>query len=315
MNGSVIEAENLTKTFRDGIVAVKDLDLQIKRGAVYGLLGRNGSGKTTALRLLMGLLQPDRGEARVLGCDFWRAPRSVRTRVAYVAQTQQLPGWMTVQELCRCQTRWNERWDQSHARALAEGWKLPWRRQVGGLSAGEQRKVAIAVAFASRPEVLILDEPSSGLDVIARRELLEQIVDAITQTDGCTVLLSTHIVSDLERVADHVGVIHGGRIAMSARLEDLLNHTRRVQVIFEGADPPANFTIPGAVHSRQAGSVLNAVVRLTDGRELDGLRGSANVRVQVFPIGLEDLFIELFGRDPQPGDEMMNDWEIKEERL
>src|SRR5438477_12898943 len=149
MNGPVIEADNLTKTFRDGVVAVKDFDLQIKRGAVYGLLGRNGSGKTTALRLLMGFLQPDRGEARVLGWDLWRAPRSVRARVAYVAQTQQLPGWRTVEELCRCQQRWNERLDRSHARALADGWKLPWRRRVGGLSAGEQRKVAIAVALAS----------------------------------------------------------------------------------------------------------------------------------------------------------------------
>src|SRR5205823_8873353 len=143
-----------------------------------------------------------------------------------------LPGSMTLAELSRCLTRWNDRWDPKHARALAEDWGLPWKRTVGCLSNGEQRKVAILLAFAGRPQVLVLDEPACGFDLIARRELLEQIVEVITQSDGCTVLLSTHNVSDLERVGEYVGVIHGGRMALSVRLEDLLSHTRRVQVIF-----------------------------------------------------------------------------------
>ena len=301
MDGAAIEASGLSKTFRGGVVAVKDLNLEIRRGAVYGLVGRNGSGKTTTLRLLLGLLQADRGAARVLGWDFWRAPRGVRRRVAYVGQTQQLPGWMTIDELCRCLSRWNQQWDQSHARALARTWGLPWSRPVGCLSSGEQRKAAILLAFAGRPEVLVLDEPASGFDLVARRELLEQIVEVITQSDGCTVLLSTHNVSDLERVGEYVGVIDGGRMALSARLEDLLIQTRRVQVIFEDDEAPPNFSVPGAIHSRQAGSVVNAVVRLADGRELDTLRDSGNVRIQVFPIGLEEMFLELFGRDARNG--------------
>src|SRR5438105_11935580 len=199
MGEAAIEARHLSKTFHGGVVAVKDLDLEIRRGAVYGLVGRNGSGKTTALRLLLGMLRPDRGEARVLGWDFWRAPRAVRRRVAYVAQTQHLPGWMTISELCRCLIRWNEQWDPSHALALANQWELPWERPLGCLSSGEQRKVAILLAFAGRPEVLVLDEPASGLDLVAARQRLAQIVGAMTQSDGCTVLLSTHIVGDLER--------------------------------------------------------------------------------------------------------------------
>ena len=158
----------------------------------------------------------------------------------------------------------------------------------------------------------MLDEPACGFDLIARRELLEQIVDAITQTDGCTVLLSTHIIGDLERIADYIGVMDGGRMAMSARLEDLLNHTRRVQVIFEDAEAPANFIIPGAMHSRRAGSVVNAVVRLADGSELDALRGSANARIQVFPISLEEIFMELFGRNARNGKVSVEDTEPKE---
>src|SRR5205809_5421160 len=219
MSAAVIAANGLSKTFRDGVVAVNDLDLKVERGAVYGLMGRNGSGKTTTLRLLLGLLQPDHGRARVLGWDFWRAPRSVRTRAAYVPQTQQLPASRSLEELNRCLQRFNEQWDQSHARTLANAWGLPWKRPLGCLSSGEQRKAAILLAFAGRPEVLVLDEPAAGFDLVARRQLLEQIVGAMTQSDGCTVLLSTHIVGDLERVADYVGIIDGGRMALSARLE------------------------------------------------------------------------------------------------
>src|ERR1051326_8249234 len=230
MSGVAIEASRLTKTFRGGVVAVKDLNMEVKRGAVYGLLGRNGSGKTTTLRLLMGLLRPDQGSARLLGWGFWRAPRAVRGRVAYVAQAHPLPGWMTLADLSRCLGRWNERWDPGHARGPAQRWALPWTRPVATLSSGEQRKAAIVLAFAARPEVLVLDEPAAGFDLVARRELLEQIVDAITQSDGCTVLLSTHIIEDIERIADHVGIVDSGRMALAARLEDLLNRTRRVQV-------------------------------------------------------------------------------------
>src|SRR5205814_6812751 len=137
------------------------------------------------------------------------------------------------EELCRGLTRIHRKWDNQRARELACAWGLAWHRPVASLSNGEQRKAAVLLAFAGRPEVLVLDEPASGFDLVARRQLLEQIVDAITGSDGCTVLLSTHAIGDLERVADHIGVIDAGRMALSARLEDLLNETKRVQVIFE----------------------------------------------------------------------------------
>jgi ABC-2 type transport system ATP-binding protein len=138
MSAVAIEARGLTKTFSEGIVAVKDLDLSVKRGAVYGLIGRNGSGKTTALRLLLGLLLPDQGTTRILGQDFWHAPRSVRERAAYISQTQRLPGGMSLEDMCRCHKRFNQRWDQDYARELANKWGLPWKRRIVGLSNGEQ---------------------------------------------------------------------------------------------------------------------------------------------------------------------------------
>jgi ABC-type multidrug transport system ATPase subunit len=295
MSAAVIEARGLTKTFSGGIVAVKDLHLAVERGAVYGMIGRNGSGKSTTLRLLLGLLQPDQGSASILGHDFWRAPHSARERAAYVSQSQRLPGGLTLEDLCRCQQRFNRRWDPDHARSLAKRWELPWKRPVGSLSDGEQRKAALLTAFAGRPEVLVLDEPAAGFDPVARRELVDQILEALTQGDGCTVLLSTHLIGDLERMADHIGILDRGRVALSARLEDLLNETRRVQVIFDAEEAPAHFAIPGALRVHRTGAVLNAIVRWTSENELDALRASTGARIQVFPINLEEIFMELFG--------------------
>jgi ABC-2 type transport system ATP-binding protein len=291
-----IEARGLTKVFANGVVAVKDLDLAVDRGSVYGLIGRNASGKTTALRLLMGLLHANQGEARVLGWSMWEAPRSARQCVAYVSQTHRLPGGMSLEELSRCLKRVNARLDPGHARALARDWALPWTRTIGSLSNGEQRRAGLLLAFASRPTVLVLDEPAAGFDLVARREFMEQILDVITRRDGCTVLLSTHIIGDLERMADHIGIMDRGRLALSIPLEDFLNQIKRVQVIFDAEEAPAGFVIPGALNTSRAGAVFNAIVRWTSGSELEVLRASANARVQVFPIGLEEIFVELFGK-------------------
>jgi ABC-2 type transport system ATP-binding protein len=293
----VIEARGLTKIFHDRTVALKDFDLQVRRGVVYGLIGRNGSGKTTALRLLLGLLKPDRGEASVLGWDFWQAPRAIRRRVAYVSQGQNLPERASLEQLSWCLARYNERWDPGFAGEMARRWGLPWRQPLGGLSSGRQRLAAILVALASAPEVLLLDEPAAGLDPAARRELLQQIVDVLGEGGGCTVLLSTHLIGDLERIANYIGILQSGRMALSLPLEDLLQQFQRVQVVFPTDEPPADFAVPGQFSQTQSGPVFNAVVRWPNGCELEALRASVDARIQVFSMGLEEIFIELFGNE------------------
>ena len=292
----VIDARGLTKTFHDRTVALKDLDLEVQPGTVYGLIGRNGSGKTTALRLLLGLLKADSGEARVLGWDFWRAPRAIRRRVAYVCQGHNLPEGASLEQIGWQLARYNEQWDAEYARQLADQWSLPWHRPLGCLSNGRQRQAAILLALAGRPEVLILDEPSAGLDLAARRELLEQIVDALGEGDGCTVLLSTHLVADLERIANHIGVLHSGRMALSLPLDALLEQFRRVQVVFPTDEAPEDFVVPGQLSQTRSGPVVKAVVRWRNGQELETLHASVDARVQVFPLGLEELFVEFFAR-------------------
>lgn len=299
MSRLALEAVNLSKTFPGGIVGVNDLNLQVHRGAVFGLIGRNGVGKTTTLRLLMGLLRADRGTALVMGREMATADRAFRSRVAYVSQFQQMHAWMTVGELCRYASHFYDSWDNDTARRLAKNWDLPWDRQIGLLSGGQQRKAAILTAFAARPEILLLDEPAAGLDAVARRELIDAIIELLAREGGCTVLFSTHIISDLERVAEYVGIMDHGHVASSIRLDDLLQSTRRVQVVFDTPVPPAGFVIPGALRQEISGPVVTAVVRIENGLQLESIRQMPGVRMQVFPLPLEEVFIE-FARQEKP---------------
>jgi ABC-2 type transport system ATP-binding protein len=293
MNEPAIKAIDLAKSFRGGVIAVNGLDLSVPQGAVYGLIGRNGAGKTTTLRLLMGLLRPTRGCAMVLGHELWSAPRAVRQRVAYVSQEQQLPPGKCTAELCLGLSKLYERWDFALAGKLARRFGLRVEAPMAALSGGEQRKVAVLLAFAARPDVLVLDEPAAGLDPIARRHLIEEIVEFLGDGGERTVLFSTHIIEDIERVAEHVGMMDRGRLVAAGRLEELQTGMRRVQVIFNGHAVPDGFRLPGAVRSRVEGPVLTAVVRVDSPAQLEVLRAMPDARVADFPLGLQDLFIEL----------------------
>ena len=295
MRDAVIQTDDLTKTFSGGVIGVAGLNLQIQRGSVYGLIGPNGAGKTTALRLLMGLLHPDRGSAQLLGADFQKAPRSLRALVSYVSQSQQLPGWMTLAELCRYASHFYDLWDSSIAHDMARRWRLPEHQPVGQFSSGQQRKAAIFLALVPQPQILLLDEPAAGLDPLARRELVDALVEIISRGDGATILFSTHIISDIERVADHVGIIDRGRLVASSRLDALQSRIQRIQIIFPGDTPPSDFSLQGCLRVEIAGSVVTAITQSYDSGYIESLQNKPGVRVQVFPMGLEEIFIELIG--------------------
>jgi ABC-2 type transport system ATP-binding protein len=290
---SAIQLRNLTKTFPGGTVGVTGLNLDIRSGTVYGLMGRNGAGKTTTMRLLMGLLTPDGGEARVLGEDLRYAKRSLRSKVAYVSQSEQIPAWMTLRDLIRYVSNFYEHWNKSFAEDLAIRWGIPSLQPVGSLSGGEQRKAAIILALASQPEVLILDEPAAGLDPLSRRELINEVVGVLNRHTSATILFSTHIISDLERVAEWVGILERGRLVMNRSLDELHGCFRRVQVIFPGETAPPQFTIPGAANCVVSGPVVTGVTEFFDAEHIEALKRWPGVRVQVFPLSLEEIFIEL----------------------
>jgi len=293
-----ISAHHLSKTFRStfgrGVVAVNGFNLRVEPGSVYGLVGRNGAGKTTSLRLLLGLLRADSGEAHLLGHDFWLADRSVRQRVAYVAQAATAPDWMSLDDLWRYSAHFYDRWDQGLAQSLARRWEIPSDRPLGRLSGGTRRLASVLTALALRPEVLILDEPAAGLDPIARRDVRSCLVEALLAADGCTILLSTHLLGDLERLASHVGMMEHGCVVAEGPVEEWKRTMRRVQVVFPGPVVPKGVSVPGALRSQSLGPVLTAVARLADESQLDGLRSLPGVRVNEFPLTLEELFVELF---------------------
>ncbi len=293
MAAFAIEACQLTKVFPGGARAVDGLDLRVRAGSVYGLIGPNGAGKTTALRLFMGLLRPESGTARILGEDLWEAPRSTRSRVVYISQTPQVHNWMTLAELCRYASHLYSRWDSSYAQALTRLWRLPAHQRIGSLSVGEQRKAALLVALASRADVLLLDEPAAGLDPIARRALLDELVSIVARGEGCTVLFSTHLLDDLERVVDHVGIMNNGHLVLGSPLDELHSSFKRVQVVFPGETVPEDFAIPGALWCEQVGPVATGLTRLVNEAQLDSIRYLPGVRLQVFPLNLEDILLAL----------------------
>lgn len=297
----VIYARGLGKSFRSGAVALNGFQIRVDAGAVYGLIGRNGAGKTTALRVLMGLLHADRGEARVLGASLWQADRAHRQRVAYLSQSQQLPDWMSLDDLNRYTGHFYDHWDAAYLGELVRRWDLPRATPIVRLSGGNQRLAALALALASRPEVLLLDEPAAGLDPIARRELNQCLIDALLHDAGCTILLSTHLLGDLERLATQVGIMDQGRVVAEGAVEDWQRTMRRVQVVFPGDAPPREFAIPGALRSTTLGPVVTALARVTDDAQLAGIRNLPGARVYVFPLTLEELFVDWF-REASPPD-------------
>ncbi len=289
-----IEASNLTKTFSGGRVAVSSLDLGIPSGTVYGLLGRNGSGKSTAIRLLLGLLKADSGTARILGDNLWAADRAKRAQVGYVSQHPQLPGWMTLQDLGRYVSHLYPTWNQPLFENAADRCELPMGQPVGRLSAGELRKSATVLALAPQPGVLLLDEPTAGLDSIAKREFVTLLVELLADRPETTIVLSTHDVGDLGRLANTVGVMDRGRLVLSHDVEDLQQTTRKVQVIYPDDHQPEPLRFPGLIRQETVGSVVTAVCRLANDQQLDFLKTDPGIRVEVFPMGIEDIFVEVF---------------------
>ena len=216
MSESVITVSELTRRF-GAKTALASVSFSISRGAVYGLVGENGAGKTTLIKHIIGLLRAQSGSVRVFGLDPVADPVGVLSRTGYLSEERDLPGWMRVDELMRYSCAFYPAWDDAYAEELREAFALDASATIGTLSKGEKARVGLLIALAYRPELLVLDEPSTGLDPVARRDILDAIVRTIAD-EGRTVLFSSHLLDEVERVADHVTMISHGRIVLSAPL-------------------------------------------------------------------------------------------------
>jgi ABC-2 type transport system ATP-binding protein len=215
----VIELRDVTRRF-GAKLALDRVSLAVPCGTVFGLVGANGAGKTTLIRHVLGLLRAQAGSVRVFGRDPVAEPAAVLARVGYLSEENDLPGWMRVAELLRYSRAFYPRWDDAYAEELRQAFELPPGARVGSLSKGQRAGAGLLVALAHRPELLVLDEPSSGLDPLVRRDILGAIIRTIAD-EGRTVLFSSHLLDEVERVSDHVALIHHGRVVFSAELNDL----------------------------------------------------------------------------------------------
>jgi len=216
---SVVEVSELTRRF-GAKAALVSVSLTVPRGTVYGLVGENGAGKTTLIKHVLGLLRAETGTVRVFGRDPVEDPVGVLSRVGYLSEQNDLPGWMRVDELMRYSRAFRPTWDDAYAEELRAAFALDPAAKVGSLSRGQGARLGLLVALAYRPELLVLDEPSSGLDPIVRRDILEAVVRTIAH-EGRTVLFSSHLLDEVERVADRVTMISRGRVALSGTLAAL----------------------------------------------------------------------------------------------
>ncbi len=211
------------------VPAADGVDLNVHEGEIYGFLGINGAGKTTTIRLLMGIIAADAGTISILGETTRRTSVAQKRRIGYVSQEQNFYPWMTCRALGRFVGSFYPTWDKAEYARLLEVFEIPPDRRTTELSGGMRAKVALALALAPRPALLVLDEPTAGLDPVARREFMEIIV-AQSRQHGRTTLFSSHLIDEVERCADRVGIIHQGRMRFEGRLDDLRECVRRVRL-------------------------------------------------------------------------------------
>jgi ABC-2 type transport system ATP-binding protein len=273
--------------------AIRDLSLSIPTGSVFGLLGRNGAGKSTALRCLVGLERHDSGELRVLDHDPLRLNATMRQRIGYLAEAGVPFPAATAEQLIRLCAPLYPRWSRALEEQVLGRFQIEPRRKLRELSLGQQRAVGLMLAACPQPELLILDEPAANLDAVVRREFLETVLTLVGQSQR-TVIFSSHILSDVERVADRVAILHHGQLLIERPLDELKEQVRRLRLMF-GGTAPANFTIPGLLAVRRAPRELLATVIGYDDDAIELLANSVHARIEVQALGLEELFIDLVG--------------------
>jgi ABC-2 type transport system ATP-binding protein len=225
---NVIDARGLVRYY-SGVRGVAGLDLIVPQGSVMGLLGTNGSGKTTAIKLILGQLVPNQGSTTLWDEDPLDLTPELRSRIAYVADEVELPGWMKLQEGMELHASYYPQWDQSEADALITRFDLQLHRPFGTLSKGQKRRFFLVLALAQQPELIVLDEPTGGLDAIIRREFLDLLIELRNKRE-VTILLSSHILSDVERVIDRVAFVSEGRLLLQSELDTLKGRVKRLCV-------------------------------------------------------------------------------------
>jgi len=293
---NALEFEGIRRAYTKGVPVLDGVSFGVAPGQVVGLLGKNGAGKTTLIRLAMGMIEPQGGTVRVLGLDPRADAVEVKRRVGYVAEEQILPPFLTVASVVELHRRLYPTWDDDMAQGLIARFELPSRTKIKSLSKGQARRVALLCAVAHRPELLLLDEPASGLDPAARREFLETSIRLLNET-GTSILFSSHYMTDVERLADRIVMIHDGGVLIDNGLDELHEGFSLAMLPrTNGMTRERILALGHCIGVRERPGAYHVILRLAPSEarsELERGLGVRNARCQA--IALEDMFVELAG--------------------
>lgn len=298
-----VALSGVTKRFNRR-VAVDRLSFRVRRGTTLGLIGVNGAGKTTAIRMIVGLLAPDEGTVEVCGVSHQQDGIRAKANIGYVPDRPKAYAWMRVGEAIAFARSFYPRWNQHRCRSLLRMFRLDEGRRVGVLSKGQAAKLSLLLAICHEPAVLVLDEPTNGLDPIVRDEFLHGVLEATGDQDQ-TVLFSSHALGEVGRLADSIAFMHAGRLLAHGDLQDLLDRTKRVRVVLEDGEralhPP-----PGLIVQTVAGREWSMTVENFDAAQVEFVRAKNRVsRLDVQDLNLDELFKDFVKGQTPPGSESL----------
>jgi len=292
MSDLAIEVNALEKFFK-GRPALRGLNLQVPTGSIFGFLGRNGAGKTTTIKVLMGLLKADRGAARVFGFSALdpRNGISIRRRVGFVMEDKELYPYMTVEQMIRFTRPFFPKWRDDLERRYLEMFELPPNQKIPDLSKGMRSKLMLLLAISRGAELLILDEPTDGLDPAAVDEMLRELV-SLSASEGTTIFFSSHQLAEVEQIADHIAIIDHGRAIVAGSLDDLKARYQRLHVVFEREPVSQVRWADGAEYIHQEGRTVSILASRNVEGIVEQARSLPGTSVEQYPVTLKEIFLE-----------------------
>lgn len=284
---TVININNLTKSYKNEQV-LNDLSWQVNQGDIVGLLGRNGAGKSTLLKGLLNISEIDSGTVSIFSEDHQNLSSKTKGRIGYVPQENDEISWLSVKDLITFRKKFYHQWSDEKVTTLIKHWEIDEKKTISELSPGQVQRVLIILALAPMPELLIFDEPAAALDPAARREFLKEIVNLASE-EKVTVIFSTHIVSDLERVANKVAILDEGKICYFDDVDTTKENVVQLTIAHQG---DFNIEVPNVLRCRNSHHVAHCVVSKLDHKWLGDMKAQG-INVDITPMALEDIFLEL----------------------
>jgi len=288
----IIETVDLRKRY-DDVEALRGLNLQVPAGSIFGFLGRNGAGKTTTIKVILGMTRPTSGRATIFGvpADVEASSVEARRRIGFVSDEKELYDYMTVEEIIRFTAAFYPRWRQDLEQRYLRTLDLSGSRRIKALSRGMRTKLALLLALCRGAELLVLDEPTAGLDPAMAEEILQALV-AHVANEEMTIFFSSHQIAEVDQIADRIAIIDRGRTVVAGGLDDLRESFQRVQLVFEREAPAASFRAAGVQRVQRKGRVLTILSSAGAAPILEEARALGPLSVDVAPVTLKEIFLD-----------------------